>query len=140
MRLDLGPELDLMHRLGDPHRAVKTIHVTGSKGKGSVCALIDAALRHAGYRTARYASPHVVHVTERVNLQGQPVTEALMADALQRSLDARDAACLEGTPAASASWFDVVTAAAFCVFEQARVDWAVVEVGLGGRRSEEHTS
>ena len=133
MRVDLGPELDLMHRLGDPHRAVKTIHVTGSKGKGSVCALIDAGLRHAGYRTARYASPHVVHVTERVNLQGQPVTEALMADALQRSLDARDAACLEGTPAASASWFDVVTAAAFCVFEQVRVDWAVVEVGLGGR-------
>lgn len=133
MRVDLGPELDLMHRLGDPHRAVKTIHVTGSKGKGSVCALVEAALRQAGCRTGLYASPHVVHVTERVNLQGQPVTEALMADALQRSLDARDAACLEGTPAASASWFDVVTAAAFCVFEQARVDWAVVEVGLGGR-------
>lgn len=133
MRVDLGPELDLMNRLGHPHRAVKTIHVTGSKGKGSVCALLEAALRHVGYRTGRYASPHVMQVTERVNIQGQPVNEALMASALKRVLDARDAACLEGTSAASASWFDVVTAAAFCVFEQARVDWAVMEVGLGGR-------
>ena len=133
MRVDVAPQLDLMDRLGQPHRAVKVIHVTGSKGKGSVSAFIEAALMHAGFRTARYASPHVVDVTERVNLQGQPIGRALMAGALKQALDARDAACAEGTPASLASWFDVVTAAAFSVFAQAQVDWAVIEVGLGGR-------
>jgi dihydrofolate synthase/folylpolyglutamate synthase len=133
MRVDLAPELDLLQRLGDPHRGLKVVHVTGSKGKGSVSAFIEAGLIHAGFRTGRYGSPHVVHVTERINLQGRPVEERRMETALERVLDARDAACAQGTAASQASWFDVVTAAAFCIFAEAAVDWAVIEVGLGGR-------
>lgn len=133
MRVDLAPESDLLQRLGNPHRSLKVVHVTGSKGKGSVSAFIEAGLIHAGFRTGRYGSPHVVHVTERINLQGHPVQARRMEQALGRVLDARDAACAQGTAASQASWFDVVTAAAFCIFAEAAVDWAVIEVGLGGR-------
>ena len=133
MRVDLAPELDLLQRLGNPHRNLKVVHVTGSKGKGSVSAFIEAGLIHAGFRTGRYGSPHVVHVTERINLQGHPVEAQSMEHALERVLDARDAACAQGTSASQASWFDVVTAAAFCIFAESAVDWAVIEVGLGGR-------
>jgi len=133
MRPGLAPQFDLLARLGKPHRAVKTVHVTGTKGKGSVCALIEAGLLHAGLRAGRYASPHIVHVTERISLLGRPVDEPRMAQALTWALDARDAACAEGTAARDASWFDVVTAAALRIFADEGLDWAVVEVGLGGR-------
>jgi dihydrofolate synthase/folylpolyglutamate synthase len=132
MRVDLAPEIDLLARLGQPHRQFRSVHVTGTKGKGSVCALIEAGLLHAGWRTGRYGSPHIEHVTERVSLLGQPITKELFAAALTRALDARDAACREGTPAASASWFDVITAAAFWSFAEAGLEWAVIEVGMGG--------
>jgi len=132
MRVDLGPELDLMARLGDPHRRFRTVHVTGTKGKGSVCALIEAGLLHAGWRVGRYGSPHIEHVTERVSHLGRPIAQALLADALSHALDARDAACRDGTPARHASWFDVVTAAAFWSYAEAGIEWAVIEVGLGG--------
>jgi dihydrofolate synthase / folylpolyglutamate synthase len=132
MRVDLAPEIDLMARLGQPHRQFKAVHVTGTKGKGSVCALIEAGLLHAGLRAGRYGSPHIEHVTERVSLFGQPIQERLFAAALTRALDARDTACREGTPAGSSSWFDVVTAAAFWSFAEAGLQWAVIEVGMGG--------
>ncbi|MCG3190442.1 MAG: Folylpolyglutamate synthase [Burkholderiaceae bacterium] len=132
MRVDLAPEIDLMARLGQPHRQFRSVHVTGTKGKGSVCALIEAALLHAGWRTGRYGSPHIEHVTERVSLLGQPIAEDLFAAALTRALDACDAACREGTPAAGASWFDVITAAAFWSFAEGGLEWAVIEVGMGG--------
>jgi len=132
MRVDLAPETDLMARLGQPHRQFKSVHVTGTKGKGSVCALIEAGLLHAGLRAGRYGSPHIEHVTERVSLFGQPIPERLFAAALTRALDARDAAAQDGTPAGGSSWFDVLTAAAFWSFAEAGLEWAVVEVGLGG--------
>lgn len=132
MRVDLAPEIDLMARLGQPHRQFRSVHVTGTKGKGSVCALIEAGLLHAGWRVGRYGSPHIEHVTERVSLLAQPIPERFFAVALTRALDARDAACREGTPAAAASWFDVVTAAAFWSFAEAGLEWAVIEVGMGG--------
>lgn len=132
MRVDLSPEIDLMARLGDPHRAFRSVHVAGTKGKGSVCALIEAGLLNAGLRAGRYASPHIEHVTERVSHLGQAISDSAFAAALTHALDAHDAAVLEGSPAREATWFDVVTAAAFLSFAQARLEWVVVEVGLGG--------
>lgn len=133
MRPSLAPQQDLLQRLGQPQRAFRSVHVTGTKGKGSVCALIEAGLLHAGLRAGRYASPHVVDVTERISLLGQPVEKQWMAQALAKVLDARDAACQQGTAARMASWFDVVTACAFEIFAAAGLEWAVVEVGIGGR-------
>lgn len=133
MRVGLEPMQDLAARLGEPQKSFRSIHVAGTKGKGSVSALIEAALAHAGLRVGRYASPHVERITERVSLQGHDVDEPTLARALNRALDAYEAARAAGTPAANATWFDLLTAAAFLIFREAAVEWAVIEVGLGGR-------
>jgi dihydrofolate synthase / folylpolyglutamate synthase len=133
MRVGLEPMRDLAQRLGDPQKSFRSIHVAGTKGKGSVSALIEAALVRAGVRVGRYASPHVERLTERVSLDGREIDEASLARALDRALDAYEAARKAGTPAANATWFDLLTAAAFVIFAETQREWAVVEVGLGGR-------
>ncbi len=133
MRVGLEPMLDLARRLGDPQKSFRSIHVGGTKGKGSVSALIEAALARAGLCVGRYASPHVEHITERVTLEGHDIDEASLARALDKALDAYEAASDAGSPAARATWFDLLTAAAFIIFAETRREWAVVEVGLGGR-------
>jgi dihydrofolate synthase / folylpolyglutamate synthase len=133
MRVGLEPMLDLAARLGAPQKSFRSIHVAGTKGKGSVSALIEAALARAGRRVGRYASPHVERVTERVSLDGREIDGASLARALDKALDAYEAARKGGTPAAAATWFDLLTAAAFIIFAETRREWAVVEVGLGGR-------
>jgi dihydrofolate synthase/folylpolyglutamate synthase len=133
MRVGLEPMQDLAGRLGDPQKAFRAVHVGGTKGKGSVAALIEAALAKAGLSVGRYASPHVETITERVTLQGRAVDEVTLARALKAALDAYEEARIAGTAAAEATWFDLLTAAAFLIFRNAGVEWAVVEVGLGGR-------
>lgn len=129
----LAPMHDLMARLDNPHQRFSVVHVTGTKGKGSVCALLEAALYSAGVRVGRYSSPHIFSICERVSICRRNVDDNLLARALDRVLDARDEACLAGTPAKDATWFDAMTAAAFWVFAQQRVEWVAVEVGIGGR-------
>ena len=133
MRVGLEPMQDLATRLGDPQKSFRSIHVAGTKGKGSVSALIEAALAHAGLRVGRYASPHVERITERVSVQGHDVDEPTLARALNRALDTYEAGRMAGTPAADATWFDLLTAAAFIIFAETQREWAVIEVGLGGR-------
>ena len=133
MRVGLAAMQDLCARLGDPHRAFRSVQVAGTKGKGSVSALIEAGLVRAGLSAGRYASPHVEHVTERVSLQGRDVDQGALAWGLTCALDAYEAARSERTAAADATWFDLLTSAAYVIFREARVEWAVVEVGLGGR-------
>ncbi len=133
MRVGLEPARDLAARLGDPHKAFRVIHVAGTKGKGSVAALIEAALARAELSVGRYGSPHVERVTERVSLQTRDVDPKTLARGLDIALDAYEAARLEGTAATEATWFDLLTLAAFVIFREAGVAWAVVEVGLGGR-------
>ena len=133
MRVRLEPMLDLAERLGNPHKSFRSIHVAGTKGKGSVSALIEAALSRAGLSVGRYASPHVERITERVSIERRDIDEASLARALDQALDAYEAARQAGTAAAGATWFDLLTAAAFLIFAATRREWAVVEVGLGGR-------
>src|SRR3984957_7418914 len=133
MRVGLEPMRDLAARLGDPQKSFRSIHVAGTKGKGSVSALIEAALAHADLRVGRYASPHVERITERVSVQGHDVDEPTLARALNRALDAYEAGRTAGTPAVDATWFDLLTAAAFIMFAETQREWAVIEVGLGGR-------
>ena len=125
MRVGLAPMLDLAARLGDPHRAFRSIHVAGTKGKGSVSALIEAALVRAGLAAGRYGSPHVERVNERVSVGGRDVDDGTLARGLARALDAYEAARRERTAAAEATWFDLLTAAAFVIFREAGVEWAV---------------
>ena len=100
MRVGLEPMLDLARRLGDPQNSFRSIHVAGTKGKGSVSALIEAALARAGLCVGRYASPHVERITERVTLEGREIDEASLARALDKALDAYEAAREAGSPAA----------------------------------------
>ena len=129
----LGPVEDLLARLGDPHRSLRVVHVAGTKGKGSVASIVAAALSAAGVRCGCYASPHVERVTERVRLDGAEVAEEDLADALERALSQRTRAIAEGTAAVDATWFDLFTAAALLLFNEAGCEWVVLECGLGGR-------
>jgi len=133
MRVDVQPVRDLLARLGAPEKDFPAVHVAGSKGKGSVCALVAAGAARAGLRVGRYGSPHVERIHERVELCGEQVADAPLAKALQRVLDAREAGLREETPAARSTWFDVLTAAAFTLFAESQVELALVECGLGGR-------
>jgi len=133
MRVSLAPMQDLAARLGEPQTAFRAIHVAGTKGKGSVSALIEAGLVRAGIKAGRYGSPHVERVTERVSVGGRDVEDATLARALDLALDACEQARGAKTAGAEATWFDIMTAAAFVIFREAGLDWGVVEVGLGGR-------
>ncbi len=121
LRPSLAPIEALLVRLGHPQHSFKSVHIAGTKGKGSVAALVAAGL---GERTGVYASPHVERITERVRIGGKEVERDCLAAGIEAALDA-------ATPAAT--WFDVFTAAAFWVLREVGVEWAVVEVGLGGR-------
>ncbi|ANP84473.1 bifunctional folylpolyglutamate synthase/dihydrofolate synthase [Rhizobium leguminosarum] len=133
MRVDLEPMRDLARRLGDPQNSFRIVHVAGTKGKGSTCALIEAGLARAGLSVGRYASPHVMHMTERVSIDGSPVGEERLADALGAALTAFKDARREATDGQGATWFDILTVSAFLIFRSERVEWAVLETGLGGR-------
>ena len=73
-RPDVAPMLALLARLGDPQLGRRTVHITGSKGKGSVAAMLESVLRAAGYRTGLYTSPHLHSYRERVQINGEPIT------------------------------------------------------------------
>ncbi|MGR9127898.1 bifunctional folylpolyglutamate synthase/dihydrofolate synthase [Rhizobium leguminosarum] len=133
MRVDLEPMRDLARRLGDPQNSFRIVHVAGTKGKGSTCALIEAGLARAGFSVGRYASPHVMHITERVSIDGRAVGEERLADALGAALSAFKDARREATDGQGATWFDILTVSALLIFRSERVEWAVLETGLGGR-------
>jgi dihydrofolate synthase/folylpolyglutamate synthase len=115
----------LLAALGDPHRRFRSVHVAGTNGKGSVCALVERVLREAGHRTGLFTSPHLVDFRERIRVSGRWADEAW----LERKLE-RIAALPEGR---ERTFFEVCTALAFDYFAEQQVEVAVVEVGLGGR-------
>lgn len=129
----LAPILDLLEHLERPQDAWEGVLVAGTKGKGSVSSLIAAGLRRAGLEVGLYASPHVECINERVRLNGAQVGDDVLSSAIFEVLAARAAAVEADTPGAASTWFDCMTAAAFVCFRRAGVDWAVVEVGIGGR-------
>jgi len=123
----------LVARLGHPERAVQSVHIAGTNGKGSVTAMVDAALRAAGHRSARYTSPHMVDLTERFVIGGRPVGQQVLAAVVADLRRVVDALLEERALAAPPTFFEVTTAAAFELFRRAGVTVAVFEVGLGGR-------
>jgi dihydrofolate synthase/folylpolyglutamate synthase len=129
-RVDLAPIRALCLRAGNPERSLRAIHVAGSKGKGSVSLLCEALLGACGLRVGTYTSPHLVRWTERFRIGGAEVDGALLARAVSELRPEIDA-LRESGPVPS--FFDAATAAAFLLFRDARVDAAVIEVGLGGR-------
>jgi len=123
----------LVESLGHPERAFAVVHVAGTNGKGSVTAMVDAALRAAGRRSARYTSPHLIDIRERFVVGGRPVSADALADAIVHVRSHIDSLRAAGTLDVQPTFFEVTTAIAFELFRRAGTEIAVIEVGLGGR-------
>ncbi len=113
--------------LGNPHYRLRVVHIAGTKGKGSVAALIESALRAAGIRVGLYTKPHLVRLTERTRIDGAEMPGELMIEYIQRLRALYERAGLALT------FFEFTVALMFLYFAEARVDAAVIETGLGGR-------
>ncbi len=125
-RLGLGGTRALLHAIGDPQKQLKFIHVAGSNGKGSTCAMLDAILRHAGYRTGLYTSPYIQDFCERMQVNGHNIPGEDLARITEQVRVHADA--MEDHP----SQFELVTAVAMQYFLEERCDIVVLEVGMGG--------
>ena len=133
MRQDLAPVVDLLGALGNPQRCFRSVHVAGTKGKGSVASMVAEGLRLAGIQTGIYASPHVERINERVRIKGVAVADDVLGGWLDRALDALETCRARESAAREATWFDTLTAAAFLGFAESECAWVVAECGLGGR-------
>lgn len=126
-RLGLERMRELLKRLGDPQETLKFIHVAGTNGKGSTCAMLASILREAGYRTGLYTSPHLFRVNERMNINGMEISDEALIDAAATVRDAVAGMADQPTE------FEIITAMALYYFCRERCDLVVLEVGLGGR-------
>ena len=113
--------------IGNPHLKLRAVHIAGTKGKGSVAAMLDSCLRAAGYRSGLYTKPHLVNLTERTRIDGAEMPGRLMLEYITRLRDIYERAGLALT------FFEFTVALMFLYFAEAAVDIAVVETGLGGR-------
>ena len=129
---DLRRMAELLQRVGNPHLTSRAIHVAGTKGKGSTAAMIASALSAAGYRTGLYTSPHLHTFRERITIDGEMITEeefSALTQRLQPEVDEVNRRHNYG----ELTTFEILTALAFAFFGERRVDFQVLEVGLGGR-------
>jgi dihydrofolate synthase/folylpolyglutamate synthase len=120
----------LLEQLGNPHQGLRVIHVAGTNGKGSVCKYLSAILQKTGYRVGLYLSPHVERFSERIVINNQEISQQDFAGLVSQVRPIVEAMKKQDT---SPTFFEIVTALAFLHFKQCSVDYAVVEVGLGGR-------
>jgi len=123
MKLDLDRIKNVMDKLGNSQDKLKIIHVAGTNGKGSVCAMIGVILQKAGYRVGMFTSPHLVDFRERFQINGEMINQ----EDVLRLVDMVKETDVELT------FFEFATAIAFQYFYEQNVDYAIIEVGLGGR-------
>jgi dihydrofolate synthase/folylpolyglutamate synthase len=122
----------LLAALGNPEQGQRFVHVAGTNGKGSTCAAVASILKEAGYRTGLYTSPHLIQPTERIQIDGQPVSDEEFSAAFDTVHQAAEELLRNNRIDAHPSYFETVTAMAFLLFrEQCQI--SVIEVGLGGR-------
>lgn len=122
---------ELIRRIGHPERKMKVVHVAGTNGKGSVCAFLSSILTHAGKKTGLFTSPHLVDITERFQVNQEQVSEEAFTRAFCRVKKEVDAMMEDGFfhPA----YFELLFAAGLLMFEEAGVEYLILETGLGGR-------
>lgn len=123
----------VLERMGHPERCAQFLHVAGTNGKGSTCAMMERGLRAAGRRTGLYTSPHLLEPTERIQIDGQAVSAAEFSRAFDVVHQTSEAMLAEGSIENHPTYFETVTAMAFLLFQERRVDSVVLETGLGGR-------
>src|SRR3954449_169175 len=124
---DLDRMRTLLRKLNNPHEKFRSVHVAGTKGKGSTCAMIASMLEANGYKVAVYSSPHLNDIRERIQINGEMISHADFA----RLVKQIEPIVNRSRP--MPTYFDVLTAIAFQYFAENKVDIAVVETGLGGR-------
>src|SRR5687767_974315 len=124
---DLDRMRTLLKNLGKPHEQFKSVHVAGTKGKGSTCAMTAAMLQTSGYRVGLYSSPHLCDIRERIQINGEMISHADLARLV------RQVEPIASRMKQSPTFFDAFTAIAFKYFAEHKVDVAIVETGLGGR-------
>src|SRR4051812_15662366 len=125
--LGLQRTRELAALAGNPHERLNFIHVAGTNGKGSTCAMLESIYRHSGYKVGFFTSPHLISFTERIQVNRKPIAEsdvARLTEILRRHLDQ-----LSGPP----TFFEFVTVMALRYFEEQKVDLVIWETGLGGR-------
>jgi dihydrofolate synthase / folylpolyglutamate synthase len=132
-KLGLERITQLLQALGNPHQGSRWIHVAGTNGKGSTCAMIESGLRAAGFRTGLYISPHLIEPTERIQICGQPVSQEQFAQAFSKVHETAERMLASAEIDMHPTYFETVTAMAFVLFAEAKLDRVVLEVGLGGR-------
>lgn len=129
-KLGLGRIEKLVNYLDNPQTRYKVIHVTGTNGKGSTCSMLSSILSTSKIKTGLYISPHLVSYTERIQIDGNPISESDFADCISAIKVFVDKMIAEGEE--SPTQFEVITAAAFLYFAINNVEYAIIEVGLGG--------
>ncbi|OGU61017.1 MAG: hypothetical protein A2V66_09760, partial [Ignavibacteria bacterium RBG_13_36_8] len=125
IKLGLDKTIHLLNHIGNPHKKLKTIHIAGSNGKGSTSSFISSILQEAGFKTGLYTSPHFVRFNERVRINGVEIPDEYIAEfitELDKYVDKYEP-----------TFFELTTALAFKYFYEMKVDYAVIETGLGGR-------
>jgi dihydrofolate synthase/folylpolyglutamate synthase len=119
----------LLSLLGDPHKKVQTVHIAGTKGKGSTATMLARMLEANGYKVGLYTSPHVVNLHERITINSKLITESEMLALLNRVHGPIEKMPEKNSP----TFFEIMTALALIHFVDANIDIAVIETGLGGR-------
>ncbi|WP_196885319.1 bifunctional folylpolyglutamate synthase/dihydrofolate synthase [Aureivirga sp. CE67] len=124
-KADLSNILNLTEHLGHPERQIRMIHVGGTNGKGSTSHMITSVLQEAGYKVGLYTSPHLKNYTERIKINGEEIERDFVVDFISQNKPFLEANSL--------SFFEMTVGLAFSYFKEKEVDFAVIEVGLGGR-------
>jgi dihydrofolate synthase / folylpolyglutamate synthase len=133
IHLGLNRIRTLMRELGNPHEEFAVLHIAGTNGKGSVAAMAESILRHTGWRTGLFTSPHLRRIEERIRVSGSEISPRAFARRVSRVRSKEEALLREQRIDHRLTFFELVTACAFLHFAEARVQVAVIEVGLGGR-------
>ena len=128
-RFGIKPGLErteaLLDKLDNPHRKLKTIHVAGTNGKGSVCSMLASVFTSMGYKTGLYTSPHLFDFNERIRINGEKISDDSLVDLAEKVI--KKAEKIEAT------FFEITTAIAFDYFASQNVDIAIIETGMGGQ-------
>src|SRR5271156_2817364 len=123
----------LAEDLGQPQRSSPCVHIAGTNGKGSTAAMLESILRAAGLRTGLYTSPHLERINERIRINGENISDEDFATVWTRVRSSIESLMAMGKLSAHPTFFECVTAMAFLAFAKLGVDFAVYEVGMGGR-------
>nr|WP_319393730.1 folylpolyglutamate synthase/dihydrofolate synthase family protein [uncultured Desulfobacter sp.] len=130
IKLELDTISNILSELNTPQNAYNTVHVAGTNGKGSTAACIASILNAAGFKTGIYTSPHLVRFNERICVDGRQISDEEVISAYE-AVNTADTKLCRGSR--RATFFEIVTAMAFYHFAEKKVDWAVIETGMGGR-------